>query len=306
MPRAGVSLVVLALVAAALSCEAQDLEPRAYANTPVGMNFLILGYSYTRGEVAFDTSVPIEDAKLSAHSAVLAYSHAFGVWGRSAKLDLVLPYAWVSGTAEVAGQRRDRYVSGFGDARIRLSGLLYGGPALSLADFADYKPDFIVGASLAVTLPLGQYDSDKLVNIGTNRWSVKPELGISKTFGPVTLELETSATFYTDNNDFPGRQDAREGPALCGAGARDLPHELRPVGGRGRHLLHGRAHDDRRRARRGAPESARRRDARDPDHPAPLGQALRQHGRHRARRRQLHHGRRRLAVSLGRRSLISP
>jgi hypothetical protein len=212
MPRAGVSLVVLALVAAALSCEAQDLEPRAYANTPVGMNFLILGYSYTRGEVAFDTSVPIEDAKLSAHSAVLAYSHAFGVWGRSAKLDLVLPYAWVSGTAEVAGQRRDRYVSGFGDARIRLSGLLYGGPALSLADFADYKPDFIVGASLAVTLPLGQYDSDKLVNIGTNRWSVKPELGISKTFGPVTLELETSATFYTDNNDFLGGKTLEKDP----------------------------------------------------------------------------------------------
>jgi hypothetical protein len=212
MARAGAALVVVALMGVALTCEAQDLEPRAYSNTPVGMNFLILGYSYTRGDVAFDPSTPIEDAELTAHGAFLAYAHAFGVWGRSAKLDLVLPYAWVSGTAEVAGERRDRYVAGFGDARVRLSGLLYGGPALSLAEFEDYKPDLIVGASLAVTLPLGQYDSHKLVNIGTNRWSVKPELGISKTFGPVTLELETSVTFYTDNTDFLGGKTLEKDP----------------------------------------------------------------------------------------------
>jgi len=134
------------------------------------------------------------------------------VWGRSAKLDIVLPYAWVSGSADVAGQRRDRYTDGFGDARVRFSALLYGGPALTLAEFADYKPDLIVGASLAVTLPTGHYDSDKLVNIGTNRWSVKPELGISKTFGPLTLELEPSVTFYTDNNNFLGGKKLEKEP----------------------------------------------------------------------------------------------
>ena len=204
MPRTGAALLVVAWLAAALSCEAQELEPRAFANTPVGMNFLILGYGYTQGDVTVDASAPIEDAKLTAHSAVLGYAHAFGVWGRSAKLDVVLPYAWVSGSAEVAGQRRDRYVHGLGDPRVRVSALLYGGPALTLAEFEDYQPDFIVGASLAVTLPVGQYDQDKIVNIGTNRWSFKPELGISKTFGPLTLELATSVTFYTDNNDFLG------------------------------------------------------------------------------------------------------
>jgi hypothetical protein len=212
MTRVGAALVVMALLGRALSCEAQDLEPRAYSNTPVGMNFLLLGYSYTRGDVAFDASTPIENAELTAHGAYLAYAHAFGVWGRSAKLDLVLPYAWVSGTADFAGQRRDRYTDGFGDARVRFSALLYGGPALTLAEFADYKPDLIVGASLAVMFPTGHYDSDKLVNIGTNRWSVKPELGISKTFGPVSLELEPSVTFYTDNNDFLGGKKLEKAP----------------------------------------------------------------------------------------------
>src|SRR4029450_13481641 len=53
MARAGAALVVVALMGVALTCEAQDLEPRAYSNTPVGMNFLILGYIYTRGDAAF-------------------------------------------------------------------------------------------------------------------------------------------------------------------------------------------------------------------------------------------------------------
>jgi len=212
MARAGAALVLMALVAGPVSCEAQDLEPRAYSNTPIGMNFLIAGYAYTFGDVSVDASTPIKDAELTTHSAYLAYAHAFGVWGRPVKLDLVLPYAWLSGSAEVNGQQESRWATGFGDARARVSALLYGAPALTLDEFEDYKADFIVGASLAVTFPTGQYDPDKLVNIGTNRWSFKPEIGLSKTFGPVSLELETSATFYTDNNDFFGGRKLEKAP----------------------------------------------------------------------------------------------
>jgi hypothetical protein len=80
--------------------------------------------------------------------------------------------------------------------------LLYGAPALSLDDFRNYQPDIIIGSSLEVTPPLGQYESDKLLNIGTHRWSFKPEVGVSKTWGPVTFELASGVRFYTDNNDF--------------------------------------------------------------------------------------------------------
>ena len=80
--------------------------------------------------------------------------------------------------------------------------LLYGAPALSLEEFRDYEPDVIIGTSLEVTAPLGQYNSDKLLNIGTNRWSFKPEVGISKTLGSWTLELATGVRFYTDKNNF--------------------------------------------------------------------------------------------------------
>jgi hypothetical protein len=181
---------------------AQDLEPRAFANTPVGLNFLIGGYVYSKGGVGTDPAAPIEDAQVKVSSAVLAYVRTLDLWGRSGKFDIILPYSWESGSAKFAGQSQTRDVSGLGDPRLRFSMLFYGAPALSLDEFQDYKPDIIIGGSFEVMPPLGQYDSDKLLNIGTNRWSFKPELGISKTVGPLTLELSTGVRFYTDNNDF--------------------------------------------------------------------------------------------------------
>jgi hypothetical protein len=211
-----VAVTVAAVLAVSMSraatSDAQDLEPRAYANAPVGLNFLILGYGYQQGDVAFDPSVPIEDAKLTVHATFLAYARALDVWGRAGKIDMVLPYAWLSGTASVLGRPQERAVSGFSDPRLRFSWLLYGAPALSPAEFADYKSDLIVGGSVAVTAPLGQYDGDKLVNIGTNRWSVKPEVGISKTLGALTLELDTGVTFYTTNDDFFGGHTLKRDP----------------------------------------------------------------------------------------------
>jgi Putative MetA-pathway of phenol degradation len=216
MTRAGVvllaALVVATALVAAITAQAQQLEPRAYSNTPVGMNFLILGYGFTTGDVSLDTSLPVEDAKFTVHSAFLAYARALDVGGRSGKLDLVLPYAWLSGSTKIGGRPVSTEVSGLGDPQVRFSYLFYGAPALTLDAFDDYTPDLIIGGSLAVTAPLGQYDSDRLVNIGTNRWSFKPELGISKTFGPVTLELEPSATFYTDNESFFGGRRVQRDP----------------------------------------------------------------------------------------------
>ena len=199
-------------MAAGSGAYAQDLEPRAYANTPVGLNFLIAGYGYASGGVATDPALPLQNAHIQTHGLVLAYARSLDVWGRSGKVDVVLPYAWLSGSADVAGQPRKREVSGFADPRLRFSVNLYGAPALSLQEFASYRQDLIIGASLQVSLPLGQYDHDKLVNIGTNRWSVKPELGISKAWGPLTLELATGVTLYTTNDDFFGGKRREQAP----------------------------------------------------------------------------------------------
>ena len=200
--RGGPALAVIVFALMAWEAGGQDLEPRTYSNIPVGLNFLIAGYGYSVGGVVTDPSFPLEDGDVQIHSTVLAYARAVDVWGTSGKFDVVLPFAWVSGTATFRGQPRAREVSGLADPRFRFSVNLYGAPALSLQEFADYEQDLIIGASLQVSAPLGQYDSSKLLNIGTNRWSIKPEVGVSKALGPLTLELDAGVTFYTNNDDF--------------------------------------------------------------------------------------------------------
>jgi hypothetical protein len=198
------AFVAAVLLAMPAGLRAQELEPRAYANTPTGLNFLLAGYGYTEGDLSFDPSVPIEDADLRTNSAVVAWARSLGVRGRSAKVDVILPYTWLSGQALFEGEARQRDVSGFADPRFRYSVNLYGAPALSLEEFPGYRQDVIIGASLQVSVPLGQYDDTKLVNIGTNRWAFKPELGISKAWGSWIVDMAVAAVLYTDNTDFLG------------------------------------------------------------------------------------------------------
>jgi hypothetical protein len=190
----------------------QALEPRSYANTPVGINFVLLGYGHTDGDVGFDESSPIKDTKVRVDAGVAAYARSLDLWGLSGKFLAVMPFAETSGSAKVAGQEFDRQVFGLADPLLRMSVNFFGAPALSMADFPSYQQDLIVGASLQVTVPLGQYNSSKLLNVGTNRWSVKPELGMSKAWGSLTVELIPGITFFTTNNDFFGGKTLEQDP----------------------------------------------------------------------------------------------
>ena len=206
------ALVAATIVMPGRSVHAQALEPRSYANTPVGINFVLLGYGYTEGDVGFDATSPIQDAKVHVHAGLIAYARSLNVWGLSGKFVAALPVAEASGTAKVAGQGRDRQVFGLADPLLRVSVNVYGAPALSMAEFPTYHQDIIVGVSLQVTAPLGQYDSTKLLNVGTNRWSFKPELGVSKAWGPLILELIPAITFFTSNDDFFGGKTLEQAP----------------------------------------------------------------------------------------------
>lgn len=181
---------------------AQDIEPRSYSNAPVGVNFLIGGYAHTKGGLAFDGATQISDPNLKTNSALFGYARVLDLWGMSGKFDAVVPYSWLSGTAQYKGEPVERKVDGLIDPRFRLSVNFYGAPALSLKEFRQYKQDLILGASLQVSVPVGQYDETRLVNLGSHRWYFKPELGASKAFGSWTLEGKLAATIFTDNKDF--------------------------------------------------------------------------------------------------------
>ena len=162
-------MIVVALALLAPATRAQDIEPRSYSNAPVGVNFAVAGIVFTRGALEFPAETFLTDARINTRTVILAYARVLDLWGKSAKFDVILPYMTLSGNALFAGAPVERDVDGPVDPRFRLSVNLYGAPALGLQDFRNYKQDLIVGASLQVTAPVGQYDRTRLVNIGANR-----------------------------------------------------------------------------------------------------------------------------------------
>jgi len=203
---------VIALLFVAAHAHAGEIEPRAYVNTPVGINFLLTGYAYSDGGLSTEASSPIKDAQIKMHTGILAYARTLDVWGKSGKIDVIVPYSDLSGSATVAGQPRERNVSGLNDPRLRFSVNFYGAPALSLQEFTNYQQDLIIGTSIQVSAPLGQYDADKLVNLGNNRWFVKPDIGISKAWGALAIELSTGVFIFSNNNDFFGGSTLEQDP----------------------------------------------------------------------------------------------
>jgi hypothetical protein len=191
---------------------AQDIEPRAYSNAPVGVNFLVVGYAATSGALSVESSVPVTNARIDTSNLILGYARVLDLWGMSGKFDVVAPYTRLAGTAIYGGEPVERNITGFGNPSLRLSVNLYGAPALDLKEFAQYQQDLIVGASLRVFVPWSQYDPSRLVNIGTNRWAFKPEVGLSKALDRWTLEGQAAATFYTDNTDFFGGKTRKQDP----------------------------------------------------------------------------------------------
>jgi hypothetical protein len=203
--------LALLLLAPALAA-AQALEPRAYSNLPVGLNFAIAAYSHSTGGVAFDPSVPLENGEGRVDALSLVYVRSLDILGKAGNIAVVLPLAHFSGSATFNGVEQDRATTGLGDPALRLAVNFYGAPALTTAQFAAYKQDLIVGASLTLTAPLGQYDSAHVINLGTNRWSAKPEIGLSQAVGPWTLELNAAGTWYTKNDDYFGGNTREQEP----------------------------------------------------------------------------------------------
>ena len=134
-----VVLLLFAVIFYPGSAKSQSLEPSAYSNAPIGINFLIAGYAYQEGSVLLDPSLPVKDVSVEGHSAVLAYARSIDVFGKSGKIDLIVPYAWLSGSGKLMEEERSRMVSGFADPAVRLSVNLFGAPALSFEQFKNYR-----------------------------------------------------------------------------------------------------------------------------------------------------------------------
>jgi hypothetical protein len=215
--RSRVFRAVLAIVFAAAPVSAQELEPGAYTVSPVGNSLLNVGYVLNDGDVTFDPSLPIEDGSATIHTATIAYGRSVDLAGRSATLLVAVPI--VAGHLEglYLGERAVADRKGFADIRIRVGVNLYGAPARRLPEFAKTPPSKInIGASIAIVAPTGQYDTQRIVNLGTNRWAFKPEAAIIRNAGAWMFEIYGGVWLFTDNTDYVNGQVRSQKPLVSG------------------------------------------------------------------------------------------
>jgi len=214
-PAGWICMAVALLCAASASVDAlaQDLTPRTYWPAPKGTRLLIFGYAQQTGDVVTDPSIPITGVDSTIDSAVLAYQQTIDLFGRTGNLQFEVPYVDGTTTGMVSDVPGRRDVSGFGDVAATLTINLLGAPSMSPAEFQQLRTDPrpILGASIKIIAPTGEYEADKLINIGTNRWAVRFRLGYVRPLTPKwLLEMSAGAWFFQDNDEFLGetrRQD---------------------------------------------------------------------------------------------------
>lgn len=193
------------------SVHAQELEPGFYQNAPPGVNVAAFGYSFSTGNVLFDAALPIEGVTARVHVLSLGFVRSFSLFGRAAKIDVQLPVSWSAFQGELAGVHRTRSPTGLADPRLRIGVNFIGGRVTLPAASAPSRRT-IVGASLQVGVPLGQYDSERLINLGAHRWSFRPEVGLSHARGRLTIEAAAGAWLFTRNAEFFGTSSLAQRP----------------------------------------------------------------------------------------------
>jgi hypothetical protein len=181
---------------------AQDLSPRAYVITPLHANAVTLTWAYYNGGLDFNGAIPVKDATGTYNVPVLSLYHSLSFFGRSANITGLLPYAVGNFQGEVLSQHRSIYRSGLLDLGLRFSVNLKGGPALQPQQYVKWRQKVLLGASLKVVAPTGQYDPMKLINWGINRWAFKPEFGYSQRWGHWVLDGYAGVWFYTTNSAY--------------------------------------------------------------------------------------------------------
>jgi Putative MetA-pathway of phenol degradation len=206
----------LILVASALwvagAAFAQDLEPRSFSQTPTGMNFAVVALGFADGNLLFDQATTLENVTGELTSLAGAYVHTLDFFGVSAKASALLPVMWGDWKGRYQGEQAQTSRKGVADPQFEFAVNFLGAPALKMSEMRNFTQKWVVGASLKMTVPLGQYDPSKLINLGTNRWGFRPRIGVSYKSGPLSLEAIGSVWFFTANDDFYGGALLQQGP----------------------------------------------------------------------------------------------
>ncbi len=195
---------------------AQDLEPRRWSHLPTGLNVIGVGTGWTDGDILFDPVLLIEEVTYDVYPLGLGYVRTFELFGKSSRVDLVVPYASGRWRGLVDGEFTEVQRRGFVDPRVRFSMNLWGAPALTGKEYVQYKREHpvttTIGVGLQIRVPLGEYTSERLINLGGNRWVVRPQLGVLHQHHKWQFELTGSVFLHQTNNEFWKGTELRQDP----------------------------------------------------------------------------------------------
>ena len=195
---------------------AQEVEIRRWNHLPINENFATVNFAHTEGDIAVDPTLRLEDVTVDLETWLLGYVRTFELLDKTARVEV--RQAWQSGTWEGLVDDMPRIVSrdGASDTFARFSVNVVGAPPLAGEAYAAYrsakKVETIVGTALSLQLPTGQYFEEKLVNLGTNRFTFSPQAGIYQRLYNWSFEATAIARFHTDNTSFFGGKRREQDP----------------------------------------------------------------------------------------------
>jgi hypothetical protein len=181
---------------------AQEMEPRSYAVVPTGLHAMALSYTFSSGNVVTAGSSPVQNLDVTNNVFNLGYVQTFTFFKKLARVSASVPFGFLNGTAKFQGLDTAGSRTGFYDGRIKFGVNLIGSPALPPKDFQKFQEHTVFGASIVISVPVGQYYPSKLINLGSNRWGFKPELGLSHREGRLFYEIYSGVWIYTKNTNY--------------------------------------------------------------------------------------------------------
>lgn len=213
------ALIFLLLIYSGLQVLAQDVTPRRWSHLPQGAQFLGSGFAWTDADIYFDPVLQAENVTATVQTIPLVYIYSFDLLNRSARMDLTQIYQQGEWEGLLNGRPTKLTREGFGDTQLRFAVNLYGAPPLAGKEYIAYrqqqKTDTLIGAGLLVVAPTGEYFSDKLINLGNNRWEFHPQLGLVHTRNRWSYEVTSAVWFFTENNDFWQNSSRKQDPLLA-------------------------------------------------------------------------------------------
>jgi hypothetical protein len=158
----------------------------------------------------------IDEVEMEMDTWAFKYIRTLEVLEKSARIEFAQAFQEGRWTGLVDGVPSSIKRSGFSDTFLRVAINLCGSPPLEGKEYAAYRAgveaETIVGMALAVQLPTGDYMDDKLINLGSNRFTFRPQLGVVHARGKWSMEVTGSAWIFTDNDEFYNGNELEQDP----------------------------------------------------------------------------------------------